>query len=122
MRNVLIAAVMLCTAALLQLSPARADCPDATYVCVKTKKGTATKNIVGTVTVGTCWKWSQFGCKPCDGYAKIAETCNNQYFDKCKECEPTGCAACVRWADTGGVAGPCYDYKGNKLMDGPPDL
>ena len=94
-----------------------ADCPDGTWACAKiNKSGNVTNTIVGHVTGGKCWKWSSFSCEPCNGYAKLAEECNGRFYNDCK---PYGCAACGEWGDTGGVAGPCYDYLGNKLCEGP---
>ena len=96
-----------------------ADCPDQIWGCAKiNKNGQVTDTIVGTVKVGCCWKWSSFSCEPCEGYAKIADTCNRHHYE---DCNPYGCAACAElFSNEGYYPGPCYDCLGNKLRESPP--
>ncbi|OPY72062.1 MAG: hypothetical protein A4E64_03042 [Syntrophorhabdus sp. PtaU1.Bin058] len=80
-----------------------ADCPDWHGYCYTDQIG---GSLLGSVTVGQCWKWRELSCDFCRGSKEPDEYCNNEY-PQCK-------GRC--WAFNGiqgddGVS--CWDKDGN---------
>jgi hypothetical protein len=52
------------------------DCPDTTYCCY-----TASGDMAGYTTDGTCWSWKKLDCLPCRDYSDV---CNATFPDACQ--------------------------------------